>query len=105
MTPKRRLCAVLPHLRMTAPALLIHLLNFIAPAVFLAVVLATLGRFLMPGAGAPAWWRQVAINSAAGVLVLAAGLVWYGSDGKMATYAALVLVCGSVQWLLQRGWR
>ena len=42
---------------------------------------------------------------AAGVAVLAAGLAVFGRDGMMATYAALVVVCGTVQWLAMRGWR
>ena len=38
-------------------------------------------------------------------MVLVAGLVFFGRDGKMATYAALVLAIASSQWLLLRGWR
>jgi hypothetical protein len=37
--------------------------------------------------------------------VLVAGLVLTGNDGKMATYGALVLVCASVEWLLQMRFR
>jgi hypothetical protein len=37
--------------------------------------------------------------------VLVAGLAWFGRDGRMATYVALVVVCGSAQWWLLRGWR
>jgi hypothetical protein len=33
--------------------------------------------------------------------VLVAGLVMTGNDGKMATYAALVLVCATLEWALQ----
>jgi hypothetical protein len=39
------------------------------------------------------------------VLVSVAGLVVSGRDGTMLTYAALVVVCGTVQWLAMRGWR
>jgi len=28
-----------------------------------------------------------------------------GSDGRMPTYMAMVLVCASVQWVWLRGWR
>jgi hypothetical protein len=38
-------------------------------------------------------------------MVLAAGLWVFGRDGKMATYAALVVVVGSTQWLMGGGWR
>jgi hypothetical protein len=83
-----------------------HLLNFVAPALFMAVVLAVATRFLMKKrAGAPALWAQVVINFMAGVAVLAAGLAWYGRDGMIMTYAALVAVCGTGQWLLAGGWR
>lgn len=83
-----------------------HLFNFAAPALFLALLLALGGRFLGPkGASALAWYAQAAINSVVGCAVLLAGLWWLGRDGRMLTYAALVLACASCQWLLQRGWR
>ena len=37
--------------------------------------------------------------------VLAAGLVLWGRDGKMLTYAALVVACATCQWVLVRGWK
>jgi len=38
-----------------------------------------------------------------GVAVLAAGLAYWGRDGKMLTYAALVLVVGTAAaWLQSR---
>lgn len=87
-------------------AFLGHLFNFAAPALFLALLLALGGRILGPkGASALAWYAQAAINSVVGCAVLLAGLWWLGRDGRMLTYAALVLVCASCQWLLQRGWR
>ena len=87
-------------------ALLGHLFNFAAPALFLALLLALGGRFLGPkGASSLTWYAQAAINSVVGCTVLLAGLWWLGRDGRMLTYAALVLACASCQWLLQRGWR
>ena len=56
------------------------------------------------GAGV-AWWRRVFWHAVVGSLVLLAGLVLQGHDGRMATYAALVLVAASLEWLLHRGWR
>ena len=44
-------------------------------------------------------WAVAAVNFAAGLAVLAAGLWFFGRDGKMATYAALVIVMGTSQWL------
>jgi hypothetical protein len=34
--------------------------------------------------------------------LLFAGLAYFGRDGKVATYAALVLVQGSLVWWLRR---
>lgn len=91
---------------MTAFDLLFHLLNFAAPAFFVALLLAVLYRLaLRPRGGAPALWLQCAVTFAAGLAVLAIGLWYFGRDGRIATYAALVLVCGSVQWWMARGWK
>lgn len=87
-------------------ALLNHLLNFVAPAAFLALVLVFAGRFLGGRrAGMPRWWVQCGLTFLAGVVVLVAGLAVSGRDGTMVTYAALAGVCGTVQWLAMRGWR
>ncbi|GAB2538751.1 MULTISPECIES: hypothetical protein [unclassified Simplicispira] len=83
-----------------------HLLNFVAPAAVLAVLLAPGSRWLMgKSAAALSWWAQAAIVFAVGCGVLAAGLWWLGRDGKLLTYAALVLACATCQWVLRRGWR
>ena len=50
-------------------------------------------------------WLRWAILFAVGVAVLAAGLVLWGRDGKMLTYAALVVACATCQWVLVRGWK
>ena len=91
-------------------ALINHLLNFIAPALFVALLLALAGGVARGGAALEGgfWrglWRSFWINGALGVAVLAGGLVVFGHDGKMLTYAALVLACGSGQWLVSKGWR
>jgi hypothetical protein len=39
-----------------------------------------------------------------GVLVLGGGLALQGSDGTMATYAALLLMAATLEWALHRGW-
>ncbi len=83
-----------------------HLLNFAAPAAALALVLVPLAQVLMPkSAPALSWWAQAAIIFIVGCAVLTAGLWWQGRDGKMGTYAALVLASATCQWLLRRGWR
>ncbi|MDQ0589453.1 hypothetical protein [Variovorax paradoxus] len=85
--------------------LLNHLLNFVAPALTVGFLCALMGRVFRRKAGAPAWWVQGAINSGVGALVLLGGVVFWGRDGAMATYAALVIACGTSQWLASGGWR
>ncbi|ART50221.1 hypothetical protein [Acidovorax carolinensis] len=85
---------------------LFHALNFMAPAAALAALLVLGGRFIRSkGALTLSWKAQLAINFIVGCAVLVAGLVVLGRDGKMLTYAALVLACASCQWMLVRGWR
>jgi hypothetical protein len=79
--------------------LLIHLANFVLPALVLGVALAVSAPFFAGNrAVARVVLAQAAINSVVGILVLVAGLVLFGNDGKMATYGALALAMGSVQW-------
>jgi hypothetical protein len=84
----------------------LHLLGFLAPAFVLALATALGARALGIGTSAGRGWKAAfALNFVAGVAVLAAGLWWFGRDGKMATYAALVVAVGTAQWLAARGWR
>lgn len=85
--------------------LLNHLLNFVAPALTVGFLCALMGRAFRRKAGGRAWWAQGAINSGVGALVLLGGVVLTGRDGAMATYAALVVACGTSQWLGSDGWR
>jgi len=91
---------------MDSSDLFYHLIGFVAPAVAVAVLVALGARVVMPGrAYVRPWWLQSAINSIVGVMVLAAGLWHFGVDGKMATYAALVVAVASCQWATSRAWR
>ena len=83
-----------------------HLLNFLAPAIFLALLLGLVARVvwrkalpLLP------WGEQMALNAVLGAVVLGVGLVLEGRDGRMATYAALVVAMATCQWVMVRGWR
>jgi hypothetical protein len=89
---------------MTAYLLTNHLFNFMAPAAMLAVLLVGLSRlffsiFKSKRPFSHTWWAEIAINFVVGVLVLAAGLVLLGRDGRMLTYVALVLAMA-----LSQGW-
>ena len=91
---------------MGLPDLLNHLLNFFAPALWVALLVTLLARFFMKKqALAGGFIRFAAINFFVGCLVLVAGLLFFGRDGKMNTYAAMTLLCATSQWILQRGWR
>jgi hypothetical protein len=83
-----------------------HLLSFAAPALALALVMAFAARVLLPQQRALlSSWAQLALNAAVGVGVLALGLWHFGVDGKMATYAALVVAVATAQWVGVAGWR
>jgi len=86
--------------------LLSHVLNFLAPAVWIALLLPLVARWLWKKSpAAPSWRRQSAINLAVAVAVLLLGLLVFGRDGKMLTYTAVALLCATSQWLMLRGWR
>jgi hypothetical protein len=83
-----------------------HLANFLAPALAVAVVVALAGSlFIKNSTVAPGFIAQAAINFVAGGVALGLGLWLFGRDGKMASYAALVVVVSTSQWLCGRGWR
>jgi hypothetical protein len=86
-------------------AFLAHLLSFAAPALVVALIVALAARLVLTGPSRPGWWVSLLANSVTGVVVLAAGLWWFGRDGKMATYAALVVAVATAQWLVGRAWR
>jgi hypothetical protein len=86
--------------------LLDHLLSFAAPALAVALLVTLGARLVLPRTdGGPGWWARLAINCAAGLAALAAGLWYFGRDGKMATYALLVVTVATAQWLTARAWR
>jgi len=77
-----------------------HLFNFFLPALGMAALLAPAlvwGQGL--GSRRGGRWKSLLLGwlalSALGALVLLAGLWWHGRDGRMATYAALVVALGS----------
>ena len=84
--------------------LLWHLLNFFAPAVGMGLIAPALAKLLWRRALAGASWvRLIGGVMVACAAVLVAGLVWFGHDGKMATYGAMVLVCALTLWWLGFG--
>lgn len=87
-------------------ALINHTINLLAPAFWLALLLPWCGRWLMKSRrSAISVLAQFACQLVLGCVVLVAGLVLQGRDGKMASYLILVVLMASCQWIMQRGWR
>jgi hypothetical protein len=77
-----------------------HLANFVLPAVGVGMLSALLCKLIWRRSLARiAWWTLAWQASAAGLAVLVAGLVITGHDGRMITWAGLVVVCAVVPWL------
>ena len=89
---------------MTFAQLLYHLVNFVLPALALAVLMPLAGRWVM-GVSATAWPRRLLLHALLCVAVLVLGVLIQGSDGQMATYAVLVVASATLEWALHRGWR
>jgi hypothetical protein len=91
---------------MGVPDLINHVFNFALPAVVVGLMLPSLTRFSALGRQArPGFWWQGLANVVAGLLVLAGGLWFWGHDGKLATYLAMVVACATSQWLMLGAWR
>ena len=87
---------------------IIHICSFISPAWGVALLSVLFSRFLayrwVPIASA-GLGVQICVGGLMGTGALSLGLIFFGVDGKMATYAGLVLVCAITQWIFCRGWR
>ena len=91
---------------MTPVAFAIHLFSFVAPALAVALFVTLAARLILPAGNGPSrWWLPFVLNFLAGIGILAGGLWYFGRDGKMMTYAALVVGVATCQWLVGRGWR
>ena len=81
-----------------------HLLNFFAPAVGVGLLTAAFAKLLWRRELKSARWTRLALWATAGcALVLVAGLIVFGHDGKMATWAAMVVACGLTLWVVGFG--
>lgn len=92
---------------MTAYLLFNHLLNLMAPAAVVALLLMLGSRvwrgfFISNRAPAHSFIARTALVFIVNLTVLGAGLVLFGHDGKMMTYAAMVLAASGTLWALQR---
>jgi hypothetical protein len=83
-----------------------HLLSFAAPAFAVALLVASGARLVLRRVPQrPSWPVSIALDFVAGLAVLVLGLWFFGHDGKMATYALLVLAVATCEWVGARGWR
>jgi hypothetical protein len=86
--------------------LLNHIFNFLAPAVVAGFVVAILAPiWFKKNRSGPGMLVQGLMNALSGAFALACGLWIFGNDGKMATYAAMVMLVASCQWVGARAWR
>ncbi|BCO28527.1 hypothetical protein MIZ03_3433 [Rhodoferax lithotrophicus] len=87
-------------------ALFNHLINFLAPVLWLALLLPLLSLFLFKKKPVALTYKaQVALHFVVLLVALLVGLVLFGRDGKMLTYLALVLLSASSQWVMVKGWK
>jgi hypothetical protein len=76
-----------------------HLLDFFAPAFGMGLITPSLAKLLWRRELKSVGWMRLAAWAAAGsAAALIAGLVVFGHDGKMATYAAMVAACALALW-------
>ena len=90
---------------MTAYLLTVYLLNLVAPAGAVAVLMVLLGELFRGFSASKApvarsFTARIAIILIVNVGVLVAGLVIFGHDGKMLTYGALVLAAAVCQSMM-----
>ena len=76
-----------------------HFANFLLPACGLGALSAGLAKLLWRRElAAVSWSRLAAPACLASAAVVVAGLLAWGRDGRMATYAAMVLACAFTLW-------
>jgi hypothetical protein len=76
-----------------------HLANFVLPAIGVGALTAALCKaFWRRTLARTSWFTLAWQASAAGLAVRVAGLVITGHDGRMITWAGLVVVCALVPW-------
>jgi hypothetical protein len=79
----------------------LHLLNFVAPALFVGFLVTLAASWRRPLRYA--FGTSLAIVLIAACAVLAGGLAYFGNDGKMWTYAAMCAVIAAVVIWLGKG--
>jgi hypothetical protein len=76
-----------------------HILNFLAPALVTALLSSTLAKVLWRSKlRAVPWTRLCAVGTAAAAVALVGGVILTGHDGRMATYAGMVVMTAVSLW-------
>ena len=76
-----------------------HLFNLFVPAIGMGLIAPSLAKLVWRRALKSVPWRPLALwTTAACALVTVAGLVITGHDGRMSTYAGMVLATTLVLW-------
>jgi hypothetical protein len=79
-----------------------HVLGLLMPALGVAAFLIAMSRLWPAVKRRWSLKTEVMTLMGSGVVVVLAGLVVFGRDGKMLTYTALVLVLGTLAWWNRR---
>ena len=83
-----------------------HLLNFVAPAVFVGFFLAALAPWVLRKSPRRGTWMVRALsNTVCGLCALSVGLWFFGHDGKMLSFLGLILASAASQFCWMRAWR
>ena len=76
-----------------------HLANLFLPGIALGMLAAAMVKLLWRRELTGVSWRRLAGPAAAAAAAMTrAGLVLFGRDGKMATYAAMGVACAFMLW-------
>lgn len=76
-----------------------HVLNFAAPALFMGAISSAAAKLLWRKPLRGWTWIQLCVRVAVTSLIVSvAGLAITGRDGKMITYAGMVLTCAACLW-------
>jgi hypothetical protein len=76
-----------------------HLLNFFAPAFGVALLSTLMAKLLWRSELQHIPWRRLVKGAVlACIAILLSGLLFFGRDGKMLTYGAMVVACAVSLW-------
>jgi len=75
------------------------MVNFFAPALGVGLMAAMFAKILWRRELQAVGWRRLGVwGSVSCAIVLVFGLLTFGHDGKMVTYAAMVTACALALW-------